>query len=100
MSDVARLNHMSLLSWRYTGADAARAAADDGTQRARSGDAVFDDELGERRVAESVGRRRSGEDARYPDICSIGLTPAEKEVLDSVNSWLKLGVSPAGLTPV
>ena len=45
--------------------------------------------------------RRSRARARMCEsLMYIGLTPAEKEVLDSVNSWLKLGVSPAGLTPV
>ena len=46
---------MSLLSWCYAGADAARAAAGDGTQRARSGDAVFDDELGEGFIVKLIG---------------------------------------------
>ena len=41
---------MSLLSWRYDGADRTRATNDDGLQRAKAGDVVYDDELGKGRV--------------------------------------------------
>ena len=37
---------MSLLSWRYEGADGERAARDGGVQRVKAGDEVYDDELG------------------------------------------------------
>ena len=46
---------MSLLCWCYTGADAERAATENGTQRACSGDTVIDDELGEGIIDTLIG---------------------------------------------